>query len=152
MTSYSVPVFSKSYVFDPRPHFPFRIVAKRHWIGELCPDTDDHDTFSKTREDVLTLVFMQGIGAHKEHWEPTIQRLFENQQAATQGTVRFHDMWSLDMANQGDSAILNEETLLWGYDICKIHFFHSHEYLIVPFTLGCMQFHGNTMLEASMRS
>ena len=125
----SISVLSKNYTFDPRPRSsPFRIVAKRYWIGELCPDADDHDTFSKTREDVLTLVFIHGNGAHKEHWEPTIQRLFENQQAATRGTVRFHDMWSLDMPNQGDSAILNEETLLWGYDICKIHIFHGHEH------------------------
>ena len=119
----SVPVLSMSYVFDPRPHFPFRIVAKRYWIGELCPDADDHDTFSKTREDVLTPVFVHGIGAHKEHWEPTIQQLFQNQQAATRGTVRFRDMWTLDLPNHGDSAILNEETLLLGYDsdTCKIH-------------------------------
>ena len=124
MTIPSAPVLSKSYVFDPRPHFPFRIVAKRYWIGELCPDADDHDAFFKTRENVLTLVFIHANGAHKEHWEPTIQRLFQHQQAATPGTVRFREMWSLDMPNQGDSAILNEETLLSGYDACnKVHIF-----------------------------
>ena len=122
MTIGSVPVLSKSYVFDPRPRFQFQIVAKRYWIGE-CPDAIDRDDFSKHREDVLTLVFMPGNGAHKEHWEPTIQQLFQNQQAAARRTVRFHDMWSLDMPNQGDSAILNEETLLQGYDICKIHIY-----------------------------
>ena len=122
MTTASTPVLSKYYVFDSRPFFPFRIVAKRYWIEEP-PDAIDRDTSSKTREEVLTLVFMHGNGAHKEHWEPTIQQLFENQQAATQRTVQFHDMWSLDMPNQGDSAILNEETLLWGYDICKYHIF-----------------------------
>jgi hypothetical protein len=122
MSICSVPVLSKSYVFDPRPRLPFRIAAKRYWIGER-PAGSDRDNFSKTREDVLTLVFTCGNGGHKEHWEPTIQRLFENQKTASQMTVRFHDMWSLDMPNQGDSAVLNEEILRWGHDTCKIHVF-----------------------------
>ena len=152
MATGSIPVFSKNYTFDPRPRFPFRLVVKRYWIGEPCLDADDHDTFSKTREDVLTLVFMGGIGAHKEHCEPTIQRLFENQQATSRGTVRFRDMWSLDMPNQGDSAILNEEILRWGYEICRIRIF-SQSSTLTPFPLlECMQSRGNTMLEASMRS
>ena len=105
---------SKSYVFDPRPRSPFRMAAKRYWIGEFP------DAVSETREDVLTLVFTHGNGAHKEQWELTIQRLFEHQQAATRRAVRFHDMWSIDIPNQGDSAILNEEVLQWGYDeMCK---------------------------------
>ena len=89
MTICSLPVLSKSYVFDPRPHFPFQIVAKRYWIGELCADASDHDIFSKTREDVRTLVFLHGNGAHKEQGELTIQRLFQNQQTAARRTVRF---------------------------------------------------------------
>ena len=122
----SASVLSKIYVFDPRPHFPLRIVAKRYWIEEPCPDASDHN-LPNAQEDALTLVFIPGNGAHKEHWEPTIQRLFENQQTATRRPVRFHDMWSLDMPNHGDSAILNEETLQWGYDICKVlHSFRGH--------------------------
>ncbi|KAF8551877.1 alpha/beta-hydrolase [Imleria badia] len=117
MTTGPISVFSKNYVFDPRPRFPLRVVAKRYWMGELGPDGDDHDTFSKTREDVRTLVFIHGLGCHKEHWEPTIERLFEDEQASTGTSVRFRDMWSLDLLNHGDSAILNEEVLRWGYDI-----------------------------------
>ena len=126
MTICSVSVLSKSYVFDPRPRLPFRIAAKRYWIEER-PDGIGRDNFSKTCqwEDVLTLVLTSGNGAQKEHWEPTIQRLFENQKTAPQRTVRFHDMWSLDMPNQGDSAMLNEETLRSGYDICKILMFFT---------------------------
>ncbi|KAN0094845.1 Alpha/beta hydrolase family domain containing protein [Tylopilus felleus] len=115
MTPGSVPVSSKNYVFDPRPHFPFRIVAKRYWIGEHCPDTTDQPV-SKTQQDALTLVFLHGSGAHKEHWEPTIQRLFDNEHTA-RNALRFHDMWALDMPNHGDSAILNEDALRWGYDL-----------------------------------
>ena len=121
-------MFSKNYVFDPRPRFPFRIVVKRHWVGELCPDADVDDSFSKTREDVCTLVLIHGLAGHKEHWEPTIQRLFENEQASTRTSVRFRDMWSLDLPNHGDSAILNEEVLRWGHDMCKLMFFRSDEY------------------------
>ena len=122
MATSSIPVLSKSYTFDPRPLFPFQIVAKRYWI-EGCPYAVDCDTSSNTRENVITLVFLHANGSHKELGEPMIQRLFEIQQAATRRTVRFHDMWSLDLPNQGDSAILNEETLRSGYDTCKVHIF-----------------------------
>lgn len=118
----SNPVLSKNYVFDPRPHLPLLMVAKRYWVGELCPDTDDHDIFSKTRKDVRTLVFIHGVACHKELWEPTIQGLFENE-AGPGTSIRFRDMWSLDLLNHGDSAILNEEDLRGGYDICGVHIF-----------------------------
>lgn len=52
------------------------------------------DATSKSREGAITL---PGHAAHKEQWEPTIQRLFQNQQAAPRSTVRFHDIWSLDL-------------------------------------------------------
>ena len=149
MATGSIPVLSKNYTFDPRPLFPFQIVAKRYWIKE-CPYAIDRDTSSNTRENVVTLVFVHGNGGHKELGEPTIQRLFENQQAATRRTIRFHDIWSLDMPNQGDSAILNEETLRSGYETCKIHFFTTINMNSLP--LECMQFHGNSMLDASMSS
>ncbi|KAF8553493.1 alpha/beta-hydrolase [Imleria badia] len=117
MTPGPISVFSKVYAFDPRPRFPLRIVAKRYWIGELGPEGNDHDTFFRTREDFRTLVFIHGLGCHKEHWEPTVERLFEHEQASTATSIRFRDMWSLDLLNHGDSAILNEEVLRWGYDI-----------------------------------
>ena len=122
MATGSIHLLSKNYAFDPRPLFPFRIAAKRYSIEEW-PYAIDRDTSSKTREDVLTLVFMNGNGGHKELSEPMIQQLIEKQQGAAGRTVRFHDMWSLDMPNQGDSAVLNEETLRSGYDTCKIHIF-----------------------------
>lgn len=113
----SVSVLSKSYVFDPRPRLPFRIVANRYWTGE-CPDEA-----SKAGENLLTLVFLPGHAAHKEQWEPTIQRLFQKQKAAQRRNIQFQDIWSLDLPNIGDSAILNEEVLLGGYDVCKAHMF-----------------------------
>ena len=67
------------------------------------------------------------------------------------GRCGSYDMWSLDMLNQGDSAILNAETLQCGYDTCKIHIF-SQPWILIPIPLECMQFHGNTLLEASIRS
>lgn len=129
MTPVHISLLSKNYVFDPRPRFPFRIAAKRYWMGVLGPEGDDHDTFSKTGKDVRTLVFIHGLGCHKEHWEPTIEGLFENDLQASMGTsVRFRDMWSLDLLNHGDSAILNEEVCRWGYDICRSRMFEGHKY------------------------
>lgn len=139
MTVSSIPVLSKSYVFDPRPRLPFRIAAKRYWISEY-PYAIDHSTASKTSEDALTLVFMHAHGSHKEQWEPTIERLFVNQEAAPRATVsmRFHDMWSLDMPNQGDSAILNEDVLQYGCDIGEIHISFAAMNIISIEFLKCM--------------
>lgn len=112
MSIHTVSVLSKSYVFDPRPRVPFRIVANRYWTSQ-CPDEA-----SKTEEGLLTLVLLSGHASHKEQWEPMIQRLFQHQEAAPR---RIHDVWSLDLPNLGDSAILNEKVLLGGYDVCEAH-------------------------------
>ena len=79
----------------PVYHFGL-IVAERYWIqvGE-CPDA-----VCKTREDVLMLVFLLGGGTNKEVLEPTIHRLFQNQQTAALQKVQFQDMWSLNLLNE----------------------------------------------------
>lgn len=45
---------------------------------------------------------------------PRFQQLFESQQASTGTSVRFRDVWALDMLNQGDSAVLNGEVCPFG--------------------------------------
>ncbi|KAG9315786.1 hypothetical protein JVU11DRAFT_3435 [Chiua virens] len=70
---------------------------------------------NKARANLLTLIFTHASGAHKEWWEPIIHRLFE-QQCMSGGLLRFQDMWTIDMPNHGDSAVLNEEVLAWGYN------------------------------------
>ncbi|KAF9220917.1 hypothetical protein BS17DRAFT_797430 [Gyrodon lividus] len=58
----------------------------------------------------LTLLFAHGINAHKEHWEPTLQRMFYNQRCkAKHHCIR--EAWSFDWLNHGDAAELNKERL-----------------------------------------
>lgn len=38
----------------------------------------------------------------------------------SRGGVRVREIWSIDAPNHGDAAILNENTLSWGYEnICE---------------------------------
>lgn len=98
---------SKSYVYDPRPNYPLLITAKRYWI----PDASYNN-------DALTLIFAHGTGFHKELWEPTIDDLQEL--LLSRGGVNVREIWSIDAPNHGDAAILNENTLSWGYEnICE---------------------------------
>ncbi|KAJ7751554.1 Alpha/beta hydrolase fold-1 [Mycena maculata] len=53
----------------------------------------------------LTLLFAHCIGAHKEQWEPTIQRIFERHHS------QVHEAWAVDWQTHGDSAVLNRELL-----------------------------------------
>ncbi|KAJ7081138.1 Alpha/beta hydrolase fold-1 [Mycena belliarum] len=53
----------------------------------------------------LTLLFAHCVGAHKEQWEPTIQRIFELRGA------QVHEAWALDWQTHGDSAVLNQKLL-----------------------------------------
>ncbi|KAH9831745.1 Alpha/beta hydrolase fold-1 [Rhodofomes roseus] len=101
------PLSSQEYVCDPRPDYPLLIAAKRYTVpGYTSEDSD-----------ALTLVLTHGTGYHKEQWEPTLEHLFENiARAGDASSVKIRDVWAIDCPNHGDSAILNERTLLWGYD------------------------------------
>jgi hypothetical protein len=47
----------------------------------------------------------------KEHWEPTIKRIFENDRA-NQGPTRILEAWAIDCQNHGEAASLNDGILL----------------------------------------
>lgn len=48
----------------------------------------------------------------KEHWEPTIQRLFESSFGSTIGSVPvIREAWAFDWQTHGDSAVHNAEAL-----------------------------------------
>lgn len=96
---------SRSYVFDPRPNYPFLITAKRYWRPE-SPFTNSSDA--------LTLIFAHGTGFHKEQWEPTMDDLWTIL-GDNKSFVAVREMWSIDAPNHGDAAILNEFTLKQGY-------------------------------------
>ncbi|KAH7917009.1 hypothetical protein BV22DRAFT_1052754, partial [Leucogyrophana mollusca] len=91
-------VLTRDYTFDARPNLPFLVTAKRYWV-----DGATHDA------NALTLPIVDDI----------YHRLFEafrrnNSDGST--TVKIREMWSIDAPNHGDSGVLNEQTLQWGYD------------------------------------
>jgi hypothetical protein len=67
----------------------------------------------------LTLITSHANGFHKESWEP----LLEEMMGIQSDTYRIEEVWSLDIVNQGDSAVLNKarlgricECTMTGYD------------------------------------
>ncbi|KAJ7729063.1 Alpha/beta hydrolase fold-1 [Mycena maculata] len=100
------PLASQSYVFDPRPNFPLLLTAKRYW-DPSSPHLNGPDGF--------TLILTHGTGFHKEQYEPTLQDLYDMIQDRP-GGPKIREAWSIDCPNHGDAAILNEQTLLWGYE------------------------------------
>ncbi|TDL22846.1 hypothetical protein BD410DRAFT_803248 [Rickenella mellea] len=100
---------SESFIFDPRPDYPFLVTAKRY---------TDSSSHQRSSEDAYTIFFMHGIGSHKEQWEPTIEHVWTECTAKRQ--IHIREMWSIDCPNHGEAAVLNEHTLQWGYqDYCK---------------------------------
>jgi hypothetical protein len=123
--SVNMTIASKSYVFDPRPNYPLLVTAKHYWTTD-SPYLDNPDA--------VTLIFTHGTGFHKEQWEPTIGDLFALL-ATNNGSVKVREMWSIDGPNHGDSAVLNEKALKFGYEsvcmcfivrIYQISLFHIH--------------------------
>ncbi|KAJ1301035.1 hypothetical protein OPQ81_003456 [Rhizoctonia solani] len=54
-----------------------------------------------------TLVLTHGTGFHKEIWETTLRYLL----SSPKGQASVDEIWALDAANHGDSALLNENNL-----------------------------------------
>ncbi|OCH87169.1 alpha/beta-hydrolase [Obba rivulosa] len=96
----------KSYICDPRPHYPLLITAKRYWHPDQDPSED---------LDSLTLILAHGTGYHKEQWEPTIEDLYEILRSRGTGAPKVREVWSIDCPNHGEAAVLNEKVLQWGY-------------------------------------
>ena len=99
---------SQSYVFDARPHYPLLVSVKRYWVPE----------FESKDPDAATLILAHATGFHKELWEPVLEELYD-QMVVSSGTnssvPKIREAWAIDCPNHGESAVLNEETLLSGY-------------------------------------
>lgn len=102
---------SESYLFDPRPNYPFLLTAKRYWKPSAT---------HSSHPDALTLICTHGTGFHKELWEPTLEYLW------LLDGVKVREIWSIDAPNHGDATIHNEDTLQWGYDsVCELQTFQK---------------------------
>lgn len=113
-----VQLLYESYVCDARPYYPLLITAKRYWDSENVQGASTSaQAHGRAQDEALTLVCTHGVGFHKEHWEPTIQHLLELDAGSASSAQRrkVREVWSIDAPNHGDAAVLNEETLKWGY-------------------------------------
>ncbi|CAA7261886.1 unnamed protein product [Cyclocybe aegerita] len=133
---------TRTYTFDPRPAYPLLTVAKRYWrapASTFNSDSYSPDSYSPDSEpladpdpdpDALTLIFAHGGSFHKEQWEPTIDDLWvlleggvnineEGKEGNGHGKKKrpkVREVWTIDAANHGAAAILNEGTLKLGYE------------------------------------
>ncbi|OAV99340.1 hypothetical protein PTTG_04581 [Puccinia triticina 1-1 BBBD Race 1] len=78
----------------------------------------NHSESVKTREnqatngeEPITLILTHANGFHKETWEPMLAHLL-----LSPGGRKIKEIWALDCANHGDSAILNRSTLGLNFD------------------------------------
>ncbi|KAK7448810.1 hypothetical protein VKT23_013540 [Stygiomarasmius scandens] len=69
-------------------------------------------TWDRSEENVhgLTLLFAHCIGAHKEQWEPVIERIFITQSTKSKH-YQIREAWAFDWQNHGDSGVINQELL-----------------------------------------
>jgi len=119
---------SQSYVFDARPRYPLLVSVKRYWVPG----------FESTDADAATLILAHATSFHKEIWEPFLEDLYGLVAVASRGNAalpKIRDVWAIDCPNHGDSAILNEETLLSGYTpICEFHLWPYQGVYSIPYS------------------
>jgi len=90
------PLFVDSVVADSStPHGVLKMAAKRYT-----------STGTADGGDGSTLLLAHASGTHKEHWEPTIERLFELATESS-GLFNIREVWAVDWPTHGDSAALN---------------------------------------------
>ncbi|KAJ7446581.1 Alpha/beta hydrolase family-domain-containing protein [Mycena latifolia] len=94
-----------SVVFDCPPNNSdspgsvLKMTAKRYFTRD-----------SASNNEGFTLLFAHCVGAHKEHWEPTIEGIFRLQQPKAR-CQRVREAWAFDWQSHGDAAILNREVI-----------------------------------------
>lgn len=59
----------------------------------------------------LTLVLTHGLASHKESYQPTIADLLQLNAAGTRYVNMIKEIWTIDMPNHGESAVLNRTYL-----------------------------------------
>jgi len=89
------------------PQFPsddFNVPKSAQIIVLFAHGLGDREPYQPTS--MLTMV---NLMADKEHWEPVIKELFEENHAA--GSAIIKEAWAIDCQDHGESAILNENEL-----------------------------------------
>ncbi|KAG8967846.1 hypothetical protein FRC03_009249 [Tulasnella sp. 419] len=79
---------------------PYYVTAKQY-IPTYTKSSAEND------EDAVTIIAAHATGAHKEQFELTFGRLFE--QLAECGGVKIKEAWSIDAPNHGEAAVFNQE-------------------------------------------
>ncbi|KDQ22266.1 hypothetical protein PLEOSDRAFT_1079700 [Pleurotus ostreatus PC15] len=64
-------------------------------------------------DSALTLLFVHGVGYHKESWEPCIEVIFQhfNADKAKAKLTEIREAWAIDWQDHGDAALLNRQAL-----------------------------------------
>ncbi|KAF9460392.1 Alpha/Beta hydrolase protein [Collybia nuda] len=93
---------------DPRP-------ANRNILWTVA-NRVVRNTSSQGLGNGLTLIFLHGIGTHKETWEPILRRLLNSRSSAHFGP-QIEEVWLLDGVQHGDAALLNEGLLGDTFDL-----------------------------------
>ena len=68
----------------------------------------------------VTLIFAHCTGSLNEHWEPTLEHLYDvltTQNKNDSSAVKIREAWCIEAPNHGESYVLNEEVLSWGYSL-----------------------------------
>ncbi|KAF5383442.1 hypothetical protein D9757_006089 [Collybiopsis confluens] len=55
----------------------------------------------------LVLMMAHGTGYNKEHWQPTVEHLFDLDRDSERNILR--EVWAVDVQNHGEAAVLNED-------------------------------------------
>lgn len=100
------------FVFDARPSYPLLIKAKRYTPASSLNVGEAHGSNAHVKG--VTLILAHCTGGHKEIWEPTLSDLWTV--ISTKKDFPIREIWSIDCPNHGEAAVLNEQTLKWGYD------------------------------------
>ncbi|KAI0064412.1 alpha/beta-hydrolase [Artomyces pyxidatus] len=66
----------------------------------------------RSSEAEFVLLFVHGIGTHKETWLPTIEHLFELQSRRDGVRTGVIEAWIVEVGNHGEAAVVNEAILL----------------------------------------
>ncbi|KAL4256581.1 AB hydrolase superfamily protein [Pleurotus pulmonarius] len=84
------------------PTVSLKFTAKRYRDSSSQP--------SDLADSALTLLFVHGVGYHKESWEPCVEVILQ-QFAEKDKATRIREAWAIDWYDHGDAALLNRQAL-----------------------------------------